>query len=160
MPTPDKWDDSELRFAHKLEQLLDELYQWGTKLRLLLRGEKINDIGLSQNSYTDEDKSRLSEIETNLEAVQTAQTKMLLNVIEVTLPNVSASSRTFNAQGITANHELVQDGFAYLSNPKAAGSDLTLTTSANRVAVGGTLIGTTNIKATFCIKSQKINGTA
>ena len=64
LPTPDKWDDSERRFAHKLEQLLDELFQLGTKLRLLLRGEKVGDYGLSQNSYTDAEKEKLENIET------------------------------------------------------------------------------------------------
>ena len=59
LPTPDKWDDSERRFAHKLEQLLDELYQWGTKLRSLLRGNIVDGLGLSENNYTTKDKTKL-----------------------------------------------------------------------------------------------------
>lgn len=78
-----------------------------------------------------------------------------MSIIEVTLPNVSDSTRTFTVNGITTDHELVQNGFAYLSNPSAVSSDLTLETNANSITVGGTLSGTTNIVATFCIKDQK-----
>lgn len=84
----------------------------------------------------------------------------LKDAIEVTLPNVSDSARTFTVTGITADHKLVQEGYAYLSNPKATGSDLTLTTGANTITVGGTLTGTTDITATFCIKEQTATGTA
>lgn len=75
-----------------------------------------------------------------------------MKLLEVTLNNVSASSRTFNVSGITANHTLVQNGCAYLSNPAAVGSDLTLTTGNGTISVAGTLTGQTNIVATFCIK--------
>ena len=80
--------------------------------------------------------------------------------IEVTLPNVSDSNRTFNVNGITENHRLIQDGFAVMSNPSAAGSNLTITTGDGTVTVGGVLNGTTDIIATFCIKNVEVTGTA
>jgi len=75
-----------------------------------------------------------------------------MRLMEVTLTNVSDSSRIFNISGITANHTLVQNGCAYLSNPEAVGSDLTLTTGNGTISVAGTLTGQTNIVATFCVK--------
>lgn len=77
----------------------------------------------------------------------------LSNPIEVTIANVSDSNRTFNVTGITADHTLIQNGCAYVSNPSAVGSDLTLTTANGTITVSGTLTGTTNIIATFSIKS-------
>ena len=84
-------------------------------------------------------------------ALAAAITNTLDNGIKVTLPNVSDSNRSFAATGITAAHVLVQAGFAYLSNPAAAGGTLTLRTGAGTVTVVGTLSGTTNITATFCV---------
>ena len=97
--------------------------------------------------------------DTNLGTVADALATSLHDALEVTLPNVSDSARTFTVNGITADHELVQNGYAYLSNPAAAGSDLTLTTYADAITVGGTLTGTTNIVATFCLKDVKVTGT-
>lgn len=62
----------------------------------------------------------------------------------VTLQNVSSSKLSFSVPGITASHVL-PPGCATLSNPSAAGSNLTVVTSANNVTIQGTLIGTTNI---------------
>lgn len=59
LPTPSKWGDEERQFSYKLEQLLDELYQWGTKLRSLLRGNIVDGLGLSENNYTTKDKTKL-----------------------------------------------------------------------------------------------------
>ena len=90
----------------------------------------------------------------------TAEAKTFKDGIEVTLPNVSDTNRTFAVDGITANHSLVQEGYAYLSNPSAAAGDLDLNTSAGVVTVSGTLSGTTNIIASFVIKQQSATGTA
>ena len=73
----------------------------------------------------------------------------LQQAISVILPNVSDSNRSFSVTGITPTHTLIQEGCAYISNPSAVGSDLTLTTGAGTVTVAGTLTGTTNIQATF-----------
>lgn len=87
--------------------------------------------------------------------------KAFYDVIEVTLPNVSASNLSFNVTGITANHELVQDGCVYLSNPFAVWSDLTFTTGSGTIVVSGTFgSGSTNIVATFGMKRTKVTGTA
>lgn len=103
--------------------------------------------------------SDISVSDTNFETIANAFSTSLHDAIEVTLPNVSDTARTFTVNGITANHRLVQDGFVYLSNPQAAGSGLTLTTYDNAITVGGTLTGTTNIIATFCIKERTVTGT-
>lgn len=73
------------------------------------------------------------------------------DVYKVTLPSASDSKRTFTAAGITANHVLCVEGFAYLSNPVAAPTGLTLTTGANTITISGTLNGTTNIIVTLGI---------
>lgn len=96
----------------------------------------------------------------NTTRVATAITKSVHDAIEVKLPNVSSSNRSFSASGITADHELIQDGFAYIETPSAVGGVLTLVTGNGSVQVNGTLTGTTNIKATFCIKGTKVSATA
>lgn len=126
--------------------------------------ENIQDIldenvaGHLQNEIDDLETSLSSAVSTINTTIDTQYSKTLHDAIEVTLPNVSSSSRTFNVTGITADHELVQNGAAYLSNPAAAGSDLTLTTASGKITVAGTLTGTTNIVATFCIKETKATG--
>ena len=113
-------------------------------------------IGTIQNAYG----SNINMTSDSTVTIYEAFSNTLKDAIEVTLPNVSDSARTFTVTGITADHKLVQEGYAYLSNPKATGSDLTLTTGADTVTVGGTLTGTTDIVATFCIKEQTATGTA
>ena len=108
------------------------------------------------NAYTD--KVVAEEITPAIEANATAIAKTCRDAYEVTLPNVSSSRRTFAVSGITAEHELIQEGFAYLSNPSAAGSDLVLVTADGSITVNGTMSGTTNIVATLCIKEQKVSG--
>ena len=79
----------------------------------------------------------------------------------VTLPNVSDSNRFFRVPGITTSHTLIQNGYAYISNPSAVGSDLTLTTAAGQtIIVSGTLTGTTDIQATFVAGLVSVTGTA
>lgn len=105
--------------------------------------------------------SDTTKVSTKLSTLETGVSVMLRECIEVLLPNVSDSSRTYSVEGIRAAHKLVNDGFALLSNPAAAGSDLTLTTADDgTITVGGTLTGTTNIKAAFCVKPATVTGTA
>lgn len=128
-----------------------EFQEWFDHIREILDD---NVAGHLQNEIDD-----LSDVlDTTAAATNARINKTLHDAIEVTLPNVSSSARTFNVTGITADHELVQNGVAYLSNPAAAGSDLTLTTANGKITVGGTLSGTTNITATFCIKETKATG--
>lgn len=89
-----------------------------------------------------------------------AVSKVFYDVIEVTLPDVSASSLSFNVTGVTADHELVQQGSAYLSNPYAITSDLNVTTGDGTVTVSGTFVDQTDIVMTLGIKAAKQTGTA
>ena len=93
-------------------------------------------------------------------AYNTANSIKISNVIEVVLPNVSSSTRTFNVTGITADHQVIQEGFAYFSNPGAVGSDLTLITSAGQITINGTLTGVTDINVTMAIIPTAALGTA
>jgi hypothetical protein len=81
--------------------------------------------------------------------------KVIDDVIQVTLEDVSSSNLSFSVTGVTADHELIQDGSAYLSNPSAAGSDLTITTGSGTITVSGTLTGTTDIVMTLGIITNK-----
>lgn len=106
------------------------------------------------------DGSKIPMSSSSTVKIATAITASIHDAIEVTLPNVSDSNRTFYAPGITSQHELIQDGFAYIETPSAVGSNLTIETGLNLISVAGTLSGTTNIKATFCIKGTKVSATA
>lgn len=75
--------------------------------------------------------------------------KVFNDVIEVTLEDVAPNNLSFNVTGVTANHVLVQNGFAYLSNPSAMGSDITVTTGNGTITISGTLNGTTDIVMTL-----------
>lgn len=75
--------------------------------------------------------------------------KVFNDVIEVTLEDVDPDNLSFNVTGVTANHVLVQNGFAYLSNPSAMGSDITVTTGNGTITISGTLNGTTDIVMTL-----------
>lgn len=83
-------------------------------------------------------------------------TKVINEVIEVTLEDVSSTNLSFNVTGVTADHELVQNGYAYLSNPDVVGSNLTITTGSGTITVSGTLNGTTDIVMTLGIKLNKV----
>lgn len=76
---------------------------------------------------------------------------VISNVYEVTTPAFSSLPQTFTAQGITANHNLVVDGFAFLSNPSAQGSDWTVTTGANTIKISGTFSGSTATTVTMTL---------
>ena len=76
-------------------------------------------------------------------------------VIEVTLEDVSSNNLSFNVTGITADHVLVQNGFAYLSDPSAIGSDITITTGTGTIIISGTLNGTTDIIMTLGVITNK-----
>lgn len=83
--------------------------------------------------------------------VYSALVQSFRDVYKVTLPSASASKKSFTAAGITANHVMVVEGWAYFSNPNAVTSDLTITTAANSITITGTLTGTTDIIVTLGI---------
>lgn len=83
--------------------------------------------------------------------VQDALVTGFRDVYKVTLPSASSSKMTFTATGITANHVMVIEGYAYFSNPSAVASKLTIATSANKITIAGTLSGTTDIIVTLGI---------
>lgn len=115
---------------------------------------------LEVNTDIDNLEDALSDQSQQIGTLVTAEAKTFKDGIEVTLPNVSDTNRTFAVAGITANHSLVQEGYACLSNPAAAPSGLDLVTTAGTVTVSGTLTATTNIVASFVIKQQSATGTA
>ena len=84
--------------------------------------------------------------------------KSIYDVIDVLLVGVDGTTLSFNVTGITADHELIVDGCALLSNPDALSSDLTVTTGAGTVTLAGTFTGTTDIKMTFGVKNIKRYG--
>ena len=83
--------------------------------------------------------------------VYAALVKSFRDVYKVTLPNASSSKKSFTASGITSSHEMVVEGWAYLSNPAAVTSNLSITTGTNSITITGTLTGTTNIIVTLGI---------
>jgi len=83
--------------------------------------------------------------------VQDAFITSFRDVYKVKLPSVSSSKRTFTVNGITANHEMIVEGFAYFSNPSAVTGTLTITTGTNSITVSGSLSGTTDIIVTLGI---------
>ena len=87
-------------------------------------------------------------------ALQEAIEEGITDIYQITTPSFSSLPQTYTAQGITANHELVQDGYALLSNPSAQGSDWTITTGANTITISGTFSGSTatTVKMTLGIK--------
>lgn len=84
------------------------------------------------------------------------------NMIEVTMAGITSLPKTFTATGITANHELVQNGFALVTPSSSEGSDWTLTPGNGTITVSGTFSGSTSttIEATFVIKKNKVNAVA
>lgn len=86
---------------------------------------------------------------------------VISDVYEVTTPAFSSLPQTFTAQGITANHKLVVDGYAMLSNPSAQGSDWTITPGTNTITISGTFSGSmaTTVTMTLGVK-RAITATA
>lgn len=83
--------------------------------------------------------------------VYTALVQGFRDVYKVTLPSASESKKSFTAVGITANHVMVVEGFAYFSNSSVVTSKLSITTAANSITITGTLSGTTDIIVTLGI---------
>ena len=119
----------------------------------------VNNLSPDSNHNVEVTAENISLSSSNMTSVADGYSTTIHDVIRVTLPSVSESSRSYSVTGITANHVLVQDGCAYLSNPAAADGPLTLETSKNMVVVSGTLVGTTDIVATFGIEENSVNGT-
>ena len=84
------------------------------------------------------------------------------DLIVVTLPGITSLPKTFNVTGITSDHELVQEGFGYVSPASSLGSDWNINTGSGTVQVTGTMSGSTSttIKVTMGIPNKKITGVA
>ena len=82
--------------------------------------------------------------------------------IKVTTPLFSSLPVTFSVNGMTDQHELEGDGDVLLVNSSgiileaANGSDWSYTTSAGRLAISGTFVGSTAVRmiATFNIPTK------
>lgn len=84
------------------------------------------------------------------------------DMIKVTLPGITSLNKTFTVTGMTANHELIQDGFALVEPESSMGSNWTLVPGSGTVQVQGTFSGSTSttITATFGIPDNKVTGVA
>ena len=94
----------------------------------------------------------INEVDSHADANATAIVNGIQNAIEVTTPTFSALPVTFTVQGMTADHKLIQEGSAFVSNPSAQLDQWTLTTGANTLTISGTISGSTYIVASFGIK--------
>ena len=81
----------------------------------------------------------LSNINSNSDKLDTAFGR---NNVFISISNLSALPYTAGNSKITANHRVVN---AVLSNPAAAPSDWTYTTTGGSVTLSGTISGTTNV---------------
>ena len=80
----------------------------------------------------------------------------------VTMSGITSLPKTFTAQGITADHKLIQEGSAYVSPRSSMANKWTLETSTNQVRVLGTFSGSTptTIIATMGIPNDEVTGVA
>lgn len=76
---------------------------------------------------------------------------VISDVYEVTTPAFSSLPQTFTAQGITAYHTLVVDGYAKFSNPSAQGNDWTVITGENTITIRGIFNGSTATTVTMTL---------
>lgn len=80
----------------------------------------------------------------------------------VTLAGITSLPKTFTAQGITADHKLIQEGSAYVSPRSSMADGWTLTTGNGTITVSGTFSGSTSttIIATMGIPDSTVTGVA
>lgn len=116
--------------------------------------------------------SQQEQVRNNIGAADAASTtesimKTFQEGIEVTTPPFSSLPVTFNVEGMTANHDLVQDGFAYVCDvngmplQSAMGSSWEITSGNGTITISGTFSGSVAavVKASFCIK-RKVTATS
>lgn len=92
----------------------------------------------------------------------TANTIGVSDVIQVTTPTFTSLPATFRADGLTANHELIDDGHAFVSVPSSMGSSWAVTCGANTITISGTFSGSaaTYVKATLFVPQHKVTATS
>lgn len=92
----------------------------------------------------------------------TANTIGVSDVIQVTTPTFTSLPVTFRADGLTANHELIDDGHAFVSVPSSMGSSWAVTCGANTITISGTFSGSTAtyVKATLFVPQHKVTATS
>jgi hypothetical protein len=117
---------------------------WGTP-----SGAEVNYSNSTSGLSATTVQAALDEIDGNVDTLAAKVT--MTNVYKVTTPSFSSLPQTFTVNGITANHELVQDGFALLSTPSAQGNDWTITTGTNTVTISGTFSGSTATTVTMSL---------
>ena len=80
----------------------------------------------------------------------------------VIMAGITSLPKTFAAQGITADHKLIQEGSAYVSPRSSMANGWTLTSGNGTVTVSGTFSGSasTTIIATMGIPDSTVTGVA
>lgn len=95
-----------------------------------------------------EDKTWSSE-KVNVEAGQS------LVVTTPSFSSIPSGGITWNATGVTANHELEQDGYALVTPSSSMGGDWKITTGAGTVKLTGTFVGSTATTIKMTLKVPK-----
>lgn len=91
----------------------------------------------------------------------TAQTIGLSDVIKVTTPTFTSLPVTFRADGLTASHELIDNGHAFVSVHSSMGSAWTVTCGTNTITISGTFSGSTAtyVEATLGVFENSVTAT-
>lgn len=123
---------------------------------------------ITEQTLTSSQKAQVRDNIGAADAVSTADfiMKTFRDGIEVTTPPFSSLPVTFNVEGLTTEHDLVQDGYAFVCDANgeplssAMGSKWTLTPGTGTLTISGTFSGSVAavVKASFCIK-QKVAAT-
>lgn len=108
-----------------------------------------NSVRLLGNNAQSFDTSEQAQIRANISAVSASDIGFT-DIVKVVTPTFSSLPQTFTATGLTASHELIQQGHAWVCNANqtasldsAMGSDWTISTAANSITISGTFSGST-----------------
>lgn len=77
-------------------------------------------------------------------------------IIVVTISGYNGTQTTYSAQGVTANHVVLN---STLSNPTAQTGNWTVTTAADSITISGNVNGTTNIVLYLGLNGTSVSGT-
>ena len=107
-----------------------------------------------QNNWADPEV-----VAANTEAIENIGFHAIKTVI---MAGITSLPKTFAAQGITADHKLIQEGSAYVSPRSSMANGWTLTSGNGTVTVSGTFSGSasTTIIATMGIPDSTVTGVA
>ena len=108
-----------------------------------------NSVRVLGNNAQSFNTSEQAQIRANISAVSESDLGFT-DIVKVTTPAFSSLPQTFTATGVTASHELIQQGLAWVCNStqtasldSAMGSDWTINTAADSITISGTFSGST-----------------